>query len=167
MGKLFDDQNRKVLNEWRKRLNEDYENAEMGQNDGTVPYTMQDELMQSITQTAKQQFGADFSKVKNPMLYYTETGDVEVNGVIASLDDAKFQFRYKNSECNIWTNQDNPLKLNDESVRTLGVIWGVYKNWKKELGQAEDYKPMSMRNGDVQKNGMQQQGSNMVPGDDF
>jgi hypothetical protein len=166
MGNSFDNENRRILNEWRKRLNDDYQDSDTEQNNEAVPYTMQDELMQSITETAKKQFGADFSKVENPMLYYPESGDVEVNGLIATLDDAKFQFRYKNSECNIWTNNDNPLKLNDENVRTLGVIWGVYKNWKKELGSAEDYKPMSMRNGDIQQNDMQQ-GGNMVPGDDF
>lgn len=137
-------------------------------NDG-VPYTMQDELMQSITQTAKTQFGADFTKVKNPMIYYPETGDVEVNGVIGTLNDAKFQFRYRdtNGGCYIWV---SPLNLNDNTLVTIQKINGVYKNWKQELSEAEDIKPMSIRNEEQTGNQNQQteqypQG--MVPGDDM
>ena len=166
MNNNFENNNRQVLNQWR-RLLESYENANNneGTNDDAVPYTMQDELMQSITQTAKTQFGADFTKVKNPMVYYPETGDVEVNGIVATLDDAKFQFRYKDSNggCYVWT---EPLNLNDNSLRIISVINGVFKNWKQELANAEDIKPMSMRNEEPQ---MPQggNGNNMVPGDDI
>lgn len=138
-------------------------------NDDGVPYTMQDELMQSITQTAKTQFGADFTKTKNPMIYYPETGDVEVNGVIGTLNDAKFQFRYRdtNGGCYIWV---SPLNLNDNTLVTIQKINGVYKNWKQQLSEAEDIKPMSIRNEEQMGNQNQQteqypQG--MVPGDDM
>lgn len=121
-----------------------------------VPYSKQDELMSTITQTAKTQFGADFSKLKNPMFYYPEDGDVTLSGEIGTLDDAKFQFRYKDNKggCYVWI---SPLNLTDETLRTLQVINGVYKNWKQSLAQSEDIKPMSM-------NGNEQTG--MVAGDD-
>lgn len=131
---------------YRKALNE----AENGKNDNPddgVPYTMQDELMQSITQTCKQQFGADFSKSDSPMIYYPNDGggNVILSGIIGSMDNAKFHFKYKGNDggCFVWT---NPVILNDENLRTLNVIYGVYKNWKKELGECEDIKPMSMKN---------------------
>lgn len=153
----------------RTSLNESNEYDGVGDDDNKdgVPYTMQDELMQSITQTAKTQFGADFTKVENPMIYYPENGDVELNGVVATLNDAKFQFRYKdtNGGCYIWV---SPLNLNDNSLRTISVIHGVYKNWKQDLSNAEDIKPMSIRNEDtnnMQQN-QQQQTPGMVPGDD-
>ena len=121
-----------------------------------VPYSKQDELMSTITQTAKTQFGADFSKLKNPMFYYPKDGDVTLSGEIGTLDDAKFQFRYKDNKggCYVWI---SPLNLTDETLRTLQVISGVYKNWKQSLAQSEDIKPMSM-------NGNEQTG--MVAGDD-
>ena len=150
-------------------LNESEEYDGVGDDDEKegVPYTMQDELMQSITQTAKTQFGADFTKVKNPMLYYPETGDVEVNGLIGTLNDAKFQFRYRdtNGGCYIWV---SPLNLNDNTLVTIQKINGVYKNWKQQLSEAEDIKPMSIRNED--QTAPQQQAQvpqGMVPGDDM
>jgi len=142
--------------------------SDEGKYDG-VPYTMQDELMQSITQTAKTQFGADFTKVKNPMIYYPETGDVEVNGLIGTLNDAKFQFRYRdtNGGCYIWV---SPLNLNDNTLVTIQKINGVYKNWKQQLSEAEDIKPMSVRNEDqteTQSQQIEQYPQGMVPGDDM
>lgn len=128
-----------------------------------VPYTMQDELMSSITQTCKTQFGASFLQSKNPMLYYPESEDITLSGTISSLNDAKFQFRYKDSNggCYIWT---EPLLLNDDNVKTLSVIYGVYKNWKQELAGTEDIKPMSVRN---EQSTEDNSNSVMVPGDDF
>lgn len=111
-----------------------------------VPYTMQDELMANITQTAKTQFGADFSQSDTPMLYYPEDGDVVLSGVIGDMNNAKFQFRYKDSSgngCYIWT---EPLQLTDETIRKLSIINGVYKNWKNDLASAEDIKPMDLKN---------------------
>lgn len=147
----------------------DEENEETEANDketdesDAVPYTMQDELMQSITETTKAQFGANYSKFKTPMLYYPEDGDVTLSGEIASLNDAKFQYRYKDSNggCYIWT---EPLQLNDDNLKTLSVVYGVYKNWKNELVSSEDIKPMSLKNGDEENNTPQEP---MVPGDDI
>ena len=152
----------------RTNLNESEEYDGVGDDDKKdgVPYTMQDELMQSITQTAKTQFGADFTKVENPMMYYPENGDVELNGIVATLNDAKFQFRYKdtNGGCYVWV---SPLNLNDNSLRIISVIHGVFKNWKQDLANAEDIKPMSIRNEDVGNTQQQQQPpQGMVPGDD-
>ena len=111
-----------------------------------VPYTMQDELMSNITQAAKTQFGADFSQSDNPMLYYPKDGDVTLSGVIGDMNNAKFQFRYKDSSgngCYIWT---EPLQLTDETIKKLSVINGVFKNWKNDLASAEDIKPMGFKN---------------------
>ena len=111
-----------------------------------IPYTMQDELMSNITQTAKAQFGADFSQSDNPMLYYPQDGDVTLSGTISAMNNAKFQFRYKDSSgngCYIWVES---LQLSDEVLKKLSVIYGVYKNWKNELSSAEDIKPMSLKN---------------------
>lgn len=162
---------RTMLNEVRRlyrnnMLTEDDNNndADTNQESGeNVPYTMQDQLMSSIVETARTQFGADFSNSKNPMLYYPDSGDVTLSGTIRDLNDAKFQFRYKDSNggCYIWI---SPLLLNDDNIKTLSVISGVYKNWKKELSGNEDIKPMSLRN-TPSDNG--QNDNAMVPGDDF
>lgn len=164
---------RNLLNEVRrissKLLNEDDNKStddNVNESDG-IPYTMQDELMSSITETCKTQFGANFTQSKSPMLYYpasdSQSEDVSLSGTIGNLNDAKFQFRYKDSNggCYIWT---SPLILNDENVKTLSVIYGVYKNWREELAKTEDIKPMSVRN--VQ-NGNDNSNNVMVPGDDF
>ena len=109
----------------------------------SVPYTMQDQMMSSICDTCKQQFGADFANIKNPMLYHTADGDVTLSGEIPVMNNAKFQFRYKDSSgngCYLWT---EPVQLTDESLRILSVMHGVFKNWQKELSTSEDIKPMS------------------------
>lgn len=108
----------------------------------SVPYSMQDQVMSSIIDTCKNQFGADFSKNKNPMLYFPQDGDVTLSGEIPMLNDAKFQFRYKDSSgngCYVWT---SPIQLTDEVVAALHVINGVYKNWKKDMSTTEDIRPM-------------------------
>ena len=159
-----------VVPKTRTSLNESEEYGSDGDNNEKegVPYTMQDELMQKITQTAKAQFGADFTKVENPMIYYPETDNAEVNGIIGTMNDAKFQFRYRdtNGGCYIWV---NPLTLNDDTLITIQRVYGAYKNWKQDMANAEDIKPMSIRNEDSSVNTNQQpeqtpQG--MVPGDD-
>jgi hypothetical protein len=141
-------------------LNEDYsftststgapsykdQNSTEDDNSDAVPYTMQDELMANITQTAKTQFGADFSQSKTPMLYYPKDGDVVLSGTISDMNDAKFQFRFKDSTgsgCYVWV---SPLQLTDETINKLSVINGVFKNWKKELSGVEDIKPMGFNN---------------------
>ncbi len=111
-----------------------------------IPYTMQDEIMANITQTAKTQFGADFSQSDKPMLYYPKDGDVTLSGTISDMNDAKFQFRYKDSSGNGCYLFVSPLQLTDETLKKLSVINGVFKNWKKDLSSAEDIKPMSLKN---------------------
>lgn len=131
--------------------------------EGTVPYTSQDELLTSILETAKTQFGADFSQIKNPMLYYPGTGEVILNGVIGSMNDAKFVFKYKDTTGNGCYVFINPLQLTDETLRKLSVINGVYKNWKKDLDSAEDIKPIGLKNKQSDEPPRRQ----TVPGDDI
>lgn len=112
----------------------------------TIPYTTNDELLSSITQTCKERFGANFTKSKTPMLYYPKDGDITLTGEISSLNNAVFQFRYKDSTgngCYVWL---EPIHISDETLKTLNIINGVYKNWKNELATSEDVKPMSLRN---------------------
>lgn len=167
---------RKSLDAFRNiRINEDL--ARGGNDDAestdAVPYTQQDELMTSIMETAKSQFGADFSNAKTPMLYYPKDGDVTLSGEIPGLGgEIKFQFKYKDASgngCFIWCNY---MVLSDETVKKLAVIHGVYKNWKEELSTAEDIKPMSY-GGDSgsqipqsQDMGQDSEGQAMRPGDD-
>ena len=129
-----------------RKINEGKEKEESEENKGdAVPYTMQDEIMANITQTAKAQFGADFSKSKTPMLYYPDDGDVVLSGVIGDLNDAKFQFRYKDASgngCYLFT---SPVQLTDETLKKMNVILGVFKNWKKDLSSLEDIKPIGYR----------------------
>ena len=110
-----------------------------------VPYTTNDELMSSIVETTKTQFGADYTGFTNPMLYYPEDGDVVLSGKIPTLNDMKFQFRFKdqNGGCYIWS---SPLTLNRETLSTLSKIYGVFENWKNELKTSEDIKPMNLKN---------------------
>ena len=135
---------------FRSVLNESEERAANDNNGDAVPYTMQDEAMRSITDVCRSKFGADFSQSKTPMLYLPDTGDgkgdnVVLTGRIPSLGNATFQFVYKDAHggCYVLT---NPINLNDESLSTLNVIYGVFKNWKNEIGKSGDYKPMSLQN---------------------
>lgn len=123
-----------------KLLNEDIEEKTDG-----VPYTMDDELMSSIIETTKTQFGADFTGFSNPMLYYPEDGDVVLSGKIPTLNDMRFQFRFKdqNGGCYVWS---SPLTLNKDTISTLSRIFGVFENWKNELKTTEDIKPMNLKN---------------------
>lgn len=111
-----------------------------------VAYTQQDELLQTSTETARTQFGADFSASKTPMLYYPQDGDVVLSGVVPGLNGLKFQFRLRDSSgngCYVWVES---IQLTDENLKKLNVIYGVYKNWKQELSVANDIKPMSLKN---------------------
>lgn len=120
-------------------------NEEIEENTDGVPYTMNDELMSSILETTKAQFGADFTGFSNPMLYYPEDGDVVLSGKIPTLNDMRFQFRFKdqNGGCYVWS---SPLTLNKDTISTLSRIYGVFENWKNELTTTEDIKPMNLKN---------------------
>lgn len=153
---------RDMVNHVRKLINESQNYMGSTEETDGVPYTDQDELFSSIKDTAKTQFGADFSKADNPMIYYPQEGDVTLSGNLPTLSDATFMYKYKNDSggCYIWVNE---LKLNEDTLNTLNVMFGVYKNWKDELARAEDIKPMSLKNQAQDEN----VNPNMVPGDDF
>lgn len=134
---------RKTFERLRKALNE----SETEKQDG-IPYTQQDELLQTTMQTAKEQFGGDFTDIKTPMFYYRQDGDVTFSCVIPSLNNSKVQFRYKDPSgngCYFWSG-DGSIMLTDENLNKLSKIWGVYKNWKQELSTAEDIRPISFKN---------------------
>ena len=134
---------RKTFERLRKALNE----SETEKQDG-IPYTQQDELWQTTMQTAKEQFGGDFTDIKTPMFYYRQDGDVTFSCVIPSLNNSKVQFRYKDPSgngCYFWSG-DGSIMLTDENLNKLSKIWGVYKNWKQELSTAEDIRPISFKN---------------------
>ena len=134
---------RKTFERLRKALNE----SETEKQDG-IPYTQQDELLQTTMQTAKEQFGRDFTDIKTPMFYYRQDGDVTFSCVIPSLNNSKVQFRYKDPSgngCYFWSG-DGSIMLTDENLNKLSKIWVVYKNWKQELSTAEDIRPISFKN---------------------
>lgn len=125
-------------------LNES-ENSENSNKDA-VPYTNQDEMLKNSLSPCRTQFAADFSKLKNPMLYYPNDGDVTLSGVIPSLNNAKFQFRLlepSGNGCFIWLDS---IQLSDETINKINKIYGVYKNWKQQLSTSEDVKPLALKN---------------------
>ena len=143
-----------IMNSFRKAekrlhgfINEDNERNSDYKNDAdSVPYSTQDELLTSSVEAAKQQFGADFSNIKTPMLYYPADGDIVLSGEISQLNNAKFQFRYKdptNEGCFVWL---DAIQLTENNLNVLKKIYGVYKNWKNELDTTDDKKPMGMKN---------------------
>lgn len=119
---------------------------EMEEKQNGVPYTQQDEILQSSMQSAKEAFGADFSRIKTPMFYYRSDGDITLSGEIPSLNDARFQFSYKNG-CSFWS-VNNEVKIDKDSVMKITRMYGVYDNWKRELDAMTDKKPMNMKNED-------------------
>lgn len=141
---------RETFNRFRNALNEaeDANNTDKEQNKGGIPYTQQDELLQTTMQTAKKQFGADFTDIKEPMYYYKEDGDVTFSCVIPGLNNSKLQFRYKDPSgngCFFWTGEGS-ITLSDENINKLSKINGVYKNWKNELDTSEDIRPINLKN---------------------
>lgn len=135
---------RETFTRFRNALNEAEETL------NGVKYTEQDELFQNSTRAAKEQFGADFSKVDWPMYYFKEDGNVILTGTIPSMNDVKFQMKYKDANGNglyIWTN--GQMVLSDENIKTLSKILGVYKNWKQELINSEDVRPMNMKTNEI------------------
>lgn len=111
-----------------------------------VPYTNQDEMLKNSLQPCRTQFGADFSKLKSPMLYYPEDGDITLSGVIPSLNNAKFQYRYlepSGNGCFLWLDS---IQLTDDTINRINKIYGVYKNWRQQLSTSEDNKPLKLKN---------------------
>lgn len=133
-------------NNYERILNEDELDYGHAQDEDSVPYKSNDDLLTSSMETAKSQFGADFSDIKAPMVYYPSNDDITFSGKIGSLNGAKFQFRYKdpsNEGCFIWI---NPLQLTENNLDVLKRIYGVFKNWKNELDITDDKKPISIKN---------------------
>lgn len=123
-------------------LRESGERGSDSDSPASIPYSAQDVLMTDVLASSKQEFGADYNKIKNPMLYYPKDGDVTLSGIIPAFNDAKFQFRYKDMNsvgCYVWT--DPYMAINDQSLLILQKMYGVYKNWKDEISKSEDYKP--------------------------
>ena len=104
-----------------------------------VPYTKNDEMMSSILEAAKTQFGASFEGFN--------TRNVTLCGMIPSLNNLKFQFSFlePSESVFVWS---SPLYLNDKSLNILNRMNGVFKNWINELKTSEDIKPMSLKNKD-------------------
>ena len=124
-------------------LNEDFEKK---LDTDAVPYTKQDELLNNSLQPCRTQFGADFSKLKNPMLYYPDDGDITLSGVIPSLNNAKFQYRLyepSGNGCFLWIDS---VQLTEDTISRINKIYGVYKNWKQQLTTTEDNKPLALKN---------------------
>ena len=125
-----------------------------------IPYTSQDTLMTNVLAAAKQEFGADFNTIKNPMLYYPSDGDITLSGIIPEMNDAKFQFRYKVGDgagCYVWSNPYMPIS--DKTIQTLSKVNGVCKNWRDEISKSEDSRPSNYRDpNDMQHNRQGQTG---------
>lgn len=148
-------------------LREAEERNEQKDGEDAVPYTAQDTLMTNVLASAKQEFGADFNQIKNPMLYYPSDGDITLSGVIPEMNDAKFQFRYKVGDgagCYVWSNPYMPIS--DKTIQTLNKVNGVCKNWRDEISKSEDCRPSNYRDpNDVQNNnqGQAPEDSNPAP----
>lgn len=130
------------------------QNKDPKANTDAIPYSAQDTLMTNVLAAAKQEFGADFNQIKNPMLYYPSDGDITLSGVIPEMNDAKFQFRYKVGDgagCYVWSNPYMPIS--DKTIQTLSKVNGVCKNWRDEISKSEDCRPSNYRDPqDVQNN---------------
>ena len=128
------------------------------QGSDTVPYTSQDTLMTNTLESAKQEFGADFNKIKNPMLYYPKDGDITLSGIIPEMNDARFQFRYKVGDgagCYVWSNPYLPIS--DKTIQLLSKVNGVCKNWRDEISKSEDCKPSNYKDPDDMQDNQQGQ----------
>lgn len=150
-----------------RRLDEDIDGEFSSRKDNekidAVPYTSQDTLMTNTLESAKQEFGADFNNIKNPMLYYPSDGDITLSGVIPEMNDAKFQFRYKVGDgagCYVWSNPYLPIS--DKTIQTLSKVNGVCKNWRDEISKSEDCKPSNYRDPDDQQDNQQGQATQNV-----
>ncbi len=133
---------RETFERFRKALNETEQENNSRQNG--VPYTQQDELLQTSMQSAINAFGASFSNIKTPMFYYKDDGDITLSGEIPLLNNARFQFSYQNG-CNLWSS-NGQITLDKDKVTKISRMYGNYENWKKEIEGMTDNKPMSMNN---------------------
>lgn len=146
-------------------LNEDRTHSEYTAED-SKPYTSQDEIYNQSLETMKKQFGANFANVKGPMRYYPKSENrsenVSLSGEISSLNNAKFQFWLQDENNGSCLISCDMLRLTDKVVELLGVVYGAFENWQKDVRNLGDMKPMSMRGNDDEEGT-----SGMVPGDDY
>lgn len=141
MRSLNKDKVREALNKLVESEDKDFNETE------GVPYTMNDEMMKNIIETTKSNFGADYSGLKNPMMYYQNSGNIILNGVVPSLNNLQFRFIYPPKDgigCYLWHAEN--MALNDANVSELAKMVGSYKNWKEELDNMTDKKPMNLKN---------------------
>lgn len=153
-----------TMDNFRKALNEMEDNQE--DNQESVAYTNQDEILGQYMESARETFGANFSNTEKPMIYFPDGENVIFQGEIAkNLNNAKFQMSLNGDSagCHIFLND---LELTKDNVELLRVINGFYENWKEQLSTMADKAPMSLKGNDndvTNNNGSQ----SMVPGDDF
>ena len=142
-------------------------NSDSKDNVDAIPYSAQDTLMTNVLASAKQEFGADFNQIKNPMLYYPSDGDITLSGIIPEMNDAKFQFRYKVGDgagCYVWSNPYMPIS--DKTIQTLSKVNGVCKNWRDEISKSEDCRPSNYRDPQDVQNNTQGQAAEGAPAED-
>ena len=141
---------REVFKRFRNALNEE-EQGENGEwfnpHQNGVPYTQQDEILETSMESARNQFGADFSRIKTPMFYYKNDNDITFSGEIPTMKDARFQFSYKKypNGCYFWGGKDE-LEITRDVALKFQRMCGVYENWKTEIDKMTDKKPISMKN---------------------
>ena len=149
----------------REAEDKQFDNSQ-NDNEDAVPYSAQDTLMTNILASAKQEFGADFNQIKNPMLYYPKDGDITLSGIIPEMNDAKFQFRYKVGDgagCYVWSNPYMPIS--DKTIQTLSKVNGVCKNWRDEISKSEDCRPSNYKDPNDVQNNTQGQATGGAPTD--
>lgn len=114
---------------------------------GGIPYTMNDEMMKNIVEITKTNFSADYTGLKNPMLYYPNNDNIILSGVVPSLNNLQFMYKYPPQDgigCYIW-HADN-MALNNDNLGILKKMVGTYENWKEELDKMTDKKPINFKN---------------------
>lgn len=133
--------NNKDIYEAVRRMRQLQESADTASSEGAIPYNDQDEIYKYTIESTRTQFGADYTKSKTPMLYDPKDGDVVLSGIIPSLNNAPFHFRYlEENGCYLWLDS---VALSTDVVNKINKILGVYKNWRKEIEQMGDRKPIA------------------------
>lgn len=155
------------IKRFKQALNEMEEQQEESTN--AVPYTNQDEILGQYMDSARQQFGANFTNTKHPMMYIPSDGNNSENVIFTGeigrqLNNAKFEMELngEKSGCRIYA---TTINLTKECVELLKVVNGFYEVWSKEIGEMADKKPMSIKGNEDSE--QTNENSGMVPGDDF
>lgn len=133
-----------------RKINEeqDFQSRLDNKRKGGVPYTDQDELYKYSIESTRQNFGADYTKTTHPMIYDPNDGDVILSGVIPSLGNALFHFRYTEKDgCYVWLYGITP---EPKVVDTLSRIYGTYENWTTKIRDYGDRKPIGYRDGQME-----------------